>query len=137
MPATVQVVCNVINPKKLPARPGTQFSFTIYLFKGTGQLGIPDLVKLTTSDPAPFHGSSAQAQVVLLNNFPELSYWISDFVIDTPGGSGSSRGNWNDDYDVDVDLRNYGPFRLVDDDILHGPETELNGKLIPHQIGPR
>ena len=86
--------------------------------------------------PAPFNGSSAQAQIVLLEYDRLYDYWVSDFVIDTPGGTGPF-GNWNDDYDVDIDLRNYGPFRVVEDDILHGAVTDLNGKLIPHQIGPR
>jgi len=136
MTATVQVVCNMINPKKLPARPGTQFRFTLYHFRGRDQLGIPELVKLQTSDPAPFNGSSAHAQIVLFVWDGLIDYWVEDFVIDTPGGSGPLKGNWNDDYDVDVP-RSYGPFRLFDDDILHGAVTELNGKLIPHQIGPR
>jgi len=92
MTATVQVVCNIINPKKLPARPGTQFRFTLYHFRGRDQLGIPELVKLQTSDPAPFNGSSAHAQIVLFVWDGLIDYWVEDFVIDTPGGSGPLRG---------------------------------------------
>jgi hypothetical protein len=133
MTATVKVVCNVINPKNLPARPGTQFSFTLYHFMGRDQLGIPELVKVQTSDPAPFQGSSAHTQIIL-NDYDELyDYWVSDFVIDTPGGSGPFMGNWNDEYDVDVP-RSDGPFRLFADYLLDRQNlTELNGQLILHQ----
>jgi hypothetical protein len=133
MSATVKVICNVINPKNLPARPRTQFSFTLAKLIGIDQLGVPNLQKLQSSDPALFNGSSAHAQVVLLDFTESFDYWVSDFVIESPGGSGPFKGSWNDDFDVDL-VRFVGPFRVFNDDILDRPNIfELNGKLIPHQ----
>jgi hypothetical protein len=129
MSATIVITCVVNNPENIPPRPGTQFGFTLSQFLGRGQLGIPELANPRLSPLAPFAGSSASTQIQVSDT--SIQYFISDFDIGIPGGSGEFLGDWNDTLDVILPELFIGPFNVTD-----GPPTvfTLSCRLGPHEI---